>query len=215
VTFLSFVYPGLLPGNGPGFNAAGVVQTTNYIQPHRIADGIPRYFVGRAVLEAQTLAEAVDLVTVQPRAFSWHHNLASLDEGRILSVETVADPKPRHSVLEVDGLYIHTNHLLHDGMTGDGQAADRPYDVPYISSTTRLDVLTRALADHGPPTNVAEIMAMLTLHEGRPYSPCRHPEGEVEGITLGTAVFVAPNHTMKLYHGNPCGDFTKDYTLTD
>ncbi len=213
VTFLCFVYPGILPGVGPGFNSRGVVQTTNYIQPRRVADGVPRYFVGRSVLEAKDLDEAVALATMKPRAFSWHHNLASLSERRILSVETVAYPDHRHDVLEVNGSYVHTNHLIHPSMTGDGKTDAPPYDVPYLSSTTRMDVLTRAIERQGPPSNLEEIMKLFTLHEGRPYSPCRHPEGDVHGITLGTAVFKAPEKVMTLYHGNPCRGFHKEYAL--
>ena len=50
--FLAFIYPGLLPGNGPGLNQNGIVQTTNYIQPRKVADGIPRYFISRAIFLA-------------------------------------------------------------------------------------------------------------------------------------------------------------------
>jgi hypothetical protein len=213
ITFLTFVYPGLLPGNGPGFNSAGIVQTTNYIQPRRVADGVPRYFIARAVLEARSLGEAVRMATTKPRAFPWHHNLASLSEQRALSLETVADPEPRHDLLEVEGFYIHTNHLLHPTLSGEGRASPAPYDVPYESSLTRLEVLRRTQANEGPPADAAGMLRMLSLHEGRPYSPCRHPEGEVHGATLGTALFTSPARTMTLYHGNPCRNLKKDHPL--
>jgi hypothetical protein len=93
VKFVAFVYPGLLPGNGPSFNDRGIVQTTNYIEPRGVPEGIPRYILGRAILEAPTLDEAVALATIEPRAFSYHHNLVSLTEGRYLSVETAAFPE--------------------------------------------------------------------------------------------------------------------------
>lgn len=213
VTFLSFVYPGLLPGNGPSINQAGLVQTTNYIQPRRVADGIPRYFIGRAILEAKSLDEAVSLATMTPRAFSYHHNLVHLAERRILSVEVAAYPDQKHSVEEVDGLYVHTNHFLHTGMVGEEEAGPRPYDVPYESSTTRMAVLSSAIKKNGPPANVEDIMRLLSLHEGRPYSPCRHPEGDVHGATLGTAVFTAPDKTMTLFHGNPCRGFRREHAV--
>lgn len=213
VTFLSFVYPGLLPGNGPSINDAGLVQTTNYIQPRRVADGIPRYFIGRAILETKNLDEAVSLATMKPRAFSYHHNLVYLPERRILSVEVAAYPEHKHSVEEVDGLYVHTNHFLHPGMTGKEKTGPQPYDVPYESSTTRMAVLSRAIEKTGPPANVDEIMKLLTLHEGQPYSPCRHPEGDVHGATLGTAIFTAPAKTMTLFHGNPCRGLRREHTV--
>jgi predicted choloylglycine hydrolase len=213
VRFIVFVYPGLLPGNGPGINKHGIVQTTNYIQPRQVIDGIPRYFIGRAILEAKNLDEAVALATMKPRAFSYHHNLVSLLENRrILSVETAAYPHHKHDVLDVHGLYVHTNHFLHDGMVEEDETKTRLYDVPYESSITRMNVLSRAIATKGPPSNVEEIMKLLTLHEGRPYSPCRHPEGDVYGATLGTAVFDMPSrHAVTLYHGNPCHGFKQGW----
>ena len=213
VTFLSYVYPGLLPGNGPGFNKNGIVQTTNYIQPRRVASGVPRYFIARAILEAESLEAAVGLATLEPRAFPWHYNLASLSECRIISLETIADPVSRHHIIEVDGLYVHTNHLLHPGLAGKDKSGRPLYDVPYISSTTRMRVLSEAIEESGPPGSLAEILDLLSLHEGRPYSPCRHPEGDVHGITLGTAVFSSGDRGMTLYHGNPCQRLKKTYSI--
>lgn len=213
VTFLSFVYPGLLPGNGPGCNRFGVAQSTNYIQPLKVADGVPRYIIGRALLESKNLDEAIATATMTPRAFAWHYNLASLTEGRVLSVETIAHPEPKHHIIEVEGVYIHTNHLLHPGMTSEDEKTPPPYDVPYISSTTRMEVLNEAVEKRGLPTNVEEIISLLSLHKRRPYSPCRHPKGKVRGSTLGTAVFEASSIGMTLYHGNPCRGLKKQYVV--
>jgi hypothetical protein len=213
ITFLAFVYPGLLPGNGPVVNQNGIVETTNYIQPRRVADGIPRYFISRAILEAESLDEAVSLATIKGRAFPFHHNLVSLREGRIVSVETAAYPEEKHDILEVEGFYIHTNHFLHPAMVEGGEPDQRPFDVPYISSTTRMEVLTAAVEENGEPSDVEGIVGLLSLHERRPYSPCRHPQGDVHGATLGTAVFQSPKVGMTLYHGNPCMRLEKKYEV--
>jgi hypothetical protein len=198
IHFDAFVYPGLPPCNAPGINACGIVQTTNYIQPWRVADGVPRYFFGRAVLEAPDLDEAVALATSGPRAFPWHHNLASLREGRLLSVEVMPE---HHCVHEVEGSFVHTNHLVHPEMVApDSREKDRPYE----SSLTRWRVLNAAIAARGAPTTRAEMLALLSSHAGRPFSPCRHPEGEIHGATLATAVFSGPPPSAVLYHGNPC-----------
>jgi hypothetical protein len=213
VTFTAFVYPGLLPGNGPGVNDRGIVQTTNYIQPKSVADGIPRYFICRAILEAGSLDEAVAKATVEPRAFPFHHNLVSLEEGRMISLETAAWPATAHDLMEIEGFYIHTNHFLHDPMVAGKEPGTRPYDVPYESSTTRLKVLTEAVKEGGEPTGVEGILDLLSLHRGRPYSPCRHPQGDVRGATLGTAVFQAPEKKMVLYHGNPCLGMRREHKV--
>jgi hypothetical protein len=207
ITFLAYVYPGLLPGNGPGLNDRGIVQTTNYIQPRVLAPGVPRYFVGRAVLESKTLEAAVALATEDGRAFPWHHNLASLQEARYLSVEALPET---YDVLEPRGVYIHTNHIIHPKLLED---PDEPPDVPGESSRTRMRVLSAAIEEGGAPDDADGLQKLLTLHEGRPYSPCRHPQGSVHGVTLGMAIFEAPALAMTLYHGNPCRGVSKRYEV--
>ena len=112
-------------------------------------------------------------------------------------------------------LFLKANHLVHPGMTSDDESADPPYDVRHASSITRWDVLSRAIEGEGPPASVEKMLRLLSLHEGRPYSPCRHPEGDIHGVTLGTAVFRAPAAAMTLFHGNPCRRFKRDYALSD
>jgi hypothetical protein len=212
-TFVTFVYPGLIPGNGPGFNDAGIVQTTNFVEPHAVADGVPRYFVGRSILEAASLDEAVALATVEPRAFSWHHNLGSLAEGRLLSVETVAHPRPFHDVIEIDGLFLHTNHFVHSAMGGGDPDGDRPFDRIEVSTRTRWEVLAGAVREEGVPATAADLMALLSRHEGGPYGPCRHPEGNVRGATLGAGLFDSSVPGMTLFHGNPCEERAVRYEI--
>ena len=46
-SFQCLSYPGFLPGNTPGFNDAGIIQTTNYTPSAEWRVGIPRYFLNR------------------------------------------------------------------------------------------------------------------------------------------------------------------------
>ena len=208
VVFVNFVYPGLLPGLGPGLNSRGIVQTVNYIQPRRAFDGIPRYFISRAILESETLGQAVSLATMKDRAFPCHHTIASLREARLLSIETFPG---RHHTIEVHGGHLHTNHLVHREMQVSGPHLRC---VSYRSTVTRCRVLKEAIASAGSePTRTDDMVRMLSLHEGEPYSPCVHPQGKVHAATLGTAVFEAPERAMTFYHGNPCRGYCKRYEL--
>jgi hypothetical protein len=195
IPFLSLIYPGTLPGNGPTLNARGLVQTTNYIATTEVPDGIPRYFIGRALCEARDLDQAVALATTEGRAFGWHHNLASLPEARLLSVETWPG---RSSVLPVRGVHRHANHLIHTSMR------HLPQDPSYLarSSRPRLAALDRALPDPAHATREA-LLAALADREGGPCKVCRLPGDEVSGVTLGTALFEAPSQSMDLTAG--CG----------
>ena len=56
----------------------------------------------------------------------------------------------------------------------------------------------------GKNINYKNIFKILTSHTNVPYSPCRHPQGDVKGMTLGTVWFDFEKATMRLYKGNPC-----------
>jgi len=204
--FVCLNYPGILSGNGPAINAAGIAMTTNFIGGLNVRPGVPRYFLSRAALGARDLDEAVAIVTHPERAFAFHYNLGSRDEGRILSVETSVE---HFSAQDVDGLYVHTNHLLHPGLLETVQ------DAEYVatSSMSRYRVLTREadrLAGRLDEVDQETLVEMLSSHESAPYSPCRHPAGEVRGATLGCAVIDVDAGDVRLYRSNPCrGQFTR------
>lgn len=202
VTVLTLTYPGFLMGNGPALNSHGIFQTTNFISAGECRAGIPRYFLGRAVLEAKTLEEAIKIVTHPRRAFAYHHNLGSIQEKKIYSVEVTPDS---FQIIEPGHLYIHTNHLILD------RTGSFPQNREYVlaSSMCRYSVISESLETLKRSSNVTikDITDILSSHERSPYSPCRHPRGLVRGTTLATAVIDLIEGTMTIYRGNPCYSF--------
>jgi len=211
VSFLSLVYPGILTGNGPSMNSRGIIQTTNYIGSVKAAIGLPRYVIGRAILEAESLEEARQIATMQPRAYPYHHNIAGIREQRYLSVETTPAV---FQVKEPEGIYYHTNHLLFE-KTKNYRNEDLSYK--NSSSMSRYTVLQKTLKKTVQQEKLLpeDFLAVLSSHENSPYSPCRHPQGEVKGQTLGTAFFDISRGILRLYRGNPCqavpGHFSRDF----
>ena len=57
--FIALAYPGILCGNGPSSNSAGLHLTTNYIAGTEVRPGIPRYFLSRAMLQARETKAAI------------------------------------------------------------------------------------------------------------------------------------------------------------
>lgn len=199
VGFISMVYPGIITGNGPSLNDRGIVQTTNYIGSTRCETGIPRYVIGRAILEARDTKEAIDIATMEPRAYPYHHNIGSIDERKYFSIETTPEAA---QVKEPTGQYFHTNHLLFDG-TRRYKFEDREYTS--TSSMSRYEVIEERLNDaNDPPAEPDDFLEILSSHQNAPYSPCRHPEGNIHGATLGTAFIDLKKGTFRLYCGNPC-----------
>ncbi len=198
-SFLCLSYPGVLPGNAPGVNSRGIVVTTNFIGAREVQLGVGRYFLDRMILESRDLDEALGWATHPDRAFAFHHVLASMDEKRAVAVE--ATPS-RKVVMDIHGLYLHTNHLVLEGIRDEEQ------DAEYVSSSsmTRWKVLDAWASGAGDPAMLTakDLTIALSSHDGKPYSPCRHPEKGVPGFTLGTAVFESDEPGMKLYKNQPC-----------
>ncbi len=200
VTFITLVYPGIIPGVGPSLNSEGIIETTNFIGCNHPEIGIPRYFLGRSILEAKSLDEALQIASSEPRAFPWHHNLASMESGKYVSIETLPDGTIEKRPIE-EGFYLHTNHT-----TGKSTKDYKYQDLDYknSSSISRYEVLSRYIKENdGPVEDPGVILKWLSSRENAPYSPCRIPEGDIPGRTLATAFFNLNKGTYTLYKGTP------------
>lgn len=199
VPYVALSYPGILPGNAPGVNAFGVAQTTNFIACREVRLGVGRHFLDRMILEARSLDEAIEWASHPERAYGFHHVFTSLSERRAVGIEVTPS---KVEIVPIAGLYYHTNHLVFEGMTDEDQ------DEEYVgsSSTSRWRVIEAWARGIGDPAALGldDLVAPLASHEGSPYSPCRHPEGDVRGFTLATAVFQAPGESFRLSRNQPC-----------
>ncbi|NMC69421.1 MAG: hypothetical protein GYA57_05045, partial [Myxococcales bacterium] len=207
VAFLAVGYPGIVLGNAPAINDRGLAMITNFIGTLAWRPGIPRYLLDRWALEARSIDDALTRVLHPERAYAFHHVLAAMEHGRPRAVAVEATPA-RSQVRELRGVYVHTNHLVLDQLRAEPQMDE------YVakSSRPRYETLTAALAGVADPgiLEVEDLATLLSSHAGRPYSPCRHPEGEVRGATLACAVFDIPRRRLRLYAGNPCrGDWAE------
>ncbi|MEN8180750.1 MAG: C45 family peptidase [Pseudomonadota bacterium] len=199
VSYISLIYPGIAAGSGPSMNSRGIIQSTNYIGSIKCEIGLPRYIIGRAILESKDLQEAVQLATFEPRAYPYHHHLASFDEKKYASVETI----PGTSETKYpSGVCFHTNHLLFE------KTKDYRFQKPQhgnSSSLSRYLVINEKLNQLEAENIQADlILSILSSHERKPYSPCRHPQEKTLGQTLATAFFDITKERFTLYKGNPC-----------
>ncbi|MFC2969877.1 C45 family autoproteolytic acyltransferase/hydolase [Acidimangrovimonas pyrenivorans] len=147
--FVSFVYPGSIPGHTFAVNAAGLAMTVNNIRATRAGAGLPRMVLGRAVLACTSLDEAVALLRETPRAGGFHYALAQAGNPRLLSVEFCGDGV---SVREIAAAEAHANHLIHPAMAGVAQqvtesSRDRQARADALVGAAPLAIL----ADHAGP----------------------------------------------------------------
>ncbi|HUT78962.1 MAG TPA: C45 family peptidase [Polyangia bacterium] len=198
----ALAYPGVVPGCVPAINDAGLVQTTNFIGAAGARPGVPRYAVGRATLAARTFDEALAVARAPDAAFSFHLNLGSIREKRLVAVDVA--PGGVFDTRETEGLFLQTNHFV----LPDTRDLPQPDHRLGGSSDSRYRVLEQGMAGLPPVANVTadHLLGLLASHEAieQPFSPCRHPRGDVHGRTLGTAVFDIAAGSFTLYEGNPC-----------
>lgn len=107
--FRAFCYPGSIPGHTFAFTEAGLVQTVNNIRLTGLEPDIPRMVLGRAILSAQSLDQAVAILQGAPSG-GFHFALSSTSDRRILSVEFGGGTA---SVREITAPSAHANHALH------------------------------------------------------------------------------------------------------
>jgi hypothetical protein len=188
--FSALCYPGFLPGNAFGFNGAGVMHSIDSVSPRPIQVGFSRHFLARSVLDATSLQDAIERVSLPGRASGFTYNMGSLTERRVVSVEVSPD---RHHVHEVTGWYIHTNHYRQLG--GIEQEIG-------LSSEARL-ARGEALCRETPPQRPGHVLAVLGDEAREDYPIYRHGDPPDGGVTLCTGLFDLDAGALRIYAGHP------------
>ena len=177
--FESYLYPGMLAGHSVAVTGAGLVQTINNVRADDLKPGIPRHFVCRAVLEAESIMDAIGHLRRADRASGFHHAIAMKGLEQPMSIEA---PASASVIRTVDTAAGHANHLL------DGHFAKLKQTVT-ASSDYRQRAVDGYLADGGDPKQ-AENILFKRGGDGEE-SVLRRPGdgGDDYGCTLVTAVF--------------------------
>jgi len=116
--FTSFIYPGTVPGHAFAVSEAGLVATINHIGALVSGVGLPRTLLGRALLDCDTLDDAVNLLQTSPRSGAYHVTLAQAGDSRMFGVEFT---HLNCSVRKIDHPQCHSNHLIHEGISDERQ----------------------------------------------------------------------------------------------
>lgn len=182
--FASFLYPGMIPGNTFGLNAAGLVQTINNITPHDLKPGIPRQIVCRAILAAPGLDAALAILRRTDRASGFHHNLGEAPTRRLASAEA---PASGCAVRVPTAPSAHANHLLAGQFAGLDQTVS-------ASSRNRQQAADRMLARAASPEAIL-FDDTTPIHVHQPDSRTR---------TLATSLFALfPDRIEWCIHAAP------------
>jgi isopenicillin-N N-acyltransferase-like protein len=186
----------------PGLNEAGVSFFQNALStPTWLAGGIPHYLVKRVLLE-QTSLEGCLAVFRRARLCS-SANYVLTDRQSIVDVETTPDG---FAVVPPEGdLVTHGNHFVHPDLVA--QEALLPL-LP--DSACRAPRLRSLLEGKVGALTLADVKAMLSDHDRRPTSICRHEEGLV---TIASIIAEPDQGRLHVAVGNPCENEYVAYSL--
>jgi predicted choloylglycine hydrolase len=188
--FTALSYPGFLCGNAFGFNAEGMCFSIDNVRPRSPRVGVGRHFIAHSLLEARSLDDAIERVTVPGRALGFGYTIGSVRERRVLYVEVA--PESYH-VHEIRGCYFHANH--YQELT----------DVDQIigpSSRVRVERANVLLRDN-PPLDDAGVLAVLGDQANGRYPIYRTATSPDESATLYTALFDLDGRRLRIYTGHP------------
>lgn len=179
--FRAFCYPGSLAGHTFGWNNAGLVQAVNNLRLRNVDAIIPRMVLGRAVLSAKSLQDAVDALSDNPSCGGFHMTLAQAGKAELLSVEYGGGAISVVPVTERSG---HANHALH-------LAADR--QIVTQSSGDRQAQVERLLLE----THIRDIDILRDT--SGPGLPIRRdaPDDPDKENTLATCLFIVSKKAVK------------------
>lgn len=117
-SFMSFCYPGSLPGHTFAVNAAGITQAVNNLRLRNVVPILPRMGLGRALLACDSLQDALDLLSEHNECGGFHMTLAQAGDPRVMSVEFGGGTC---SAMPVTSPNLHANHALHMARVADDQ----------------------------------------------------------------------------------------------
>jgi isopenicillin-N N-acyltransferase-like protein len=202
-SFITAVEAGLLAKTG--MNSAGIGLVTNKLvtDEDNGKPGVPYHAVLRAILESETMADAVRAVTRFRRASSANYLIVHRD-GEAINVEAApGDYAYVYMTFPEDGVYAHTNHFTHprfdlkDAGLWEG-----------AGSLFRLRRAEKLLRERRGSLDVTALKQVLTDHFDRPSSVCAHPDTRLprveQSCTVLSIMMDLSAGGMWIADGNPC-----------
>jgi isopenicillin-N N-acyltransferase like protein len=197
---------GGVPWLSVGWNSAGLSLTGNELSPNDERLGISRSHQVLEMMRARSLDEMVSMSLRPDRASSYNNVLTSVDGG-VADVEGSAT-EAEVTGLDDDGHLVHTNHYVCDRMLsfeGDPEYASH--------SAIRYGRARELIAAQAPGSVTPGVMReILSDHETRPDSICRHPEfGAADVKTVFWCVADVTEGHVTFGRGNPCDSEAQQY----
>ncbi|HLS17434.1 MAG TPA: C45 family peptidase [Paenalcaligenes sp.] len=176
VAFISFVYPGSIPGHTFAINEHQLSITVNNIRALFVQPGIPRMVLCRAALNCPDHGALVDLLTSHPRSGAFNLNVTD----RHLLVHSVEFNDADVSLHRVQSPYFHANHAIHPAL--------RDYPQRITGSSGYRQLQGRARVEH--PNFDGDALSVLGDDQHERFPIFRRQEDDTDNEnTIATADF--------------------------
>jgi isopenicillin-N N-acyltransferase like protein len=203
--FTSWLQPGIVAYMG--FSSSGIGICMNALNGPTDSTGLPWYFFVRAILEANTTAEAVRAVELAPRALT--ANAAMITAEGPLNLE-ITPASVESLEADANGVLVHTNHCVHPSLVSHNEEfEDRIYGQSF-DRRTRAEGL---LGDQNK-VSIDDAKALLSDHDGFPTSICRHPNDDPKTgwqRSVISIILEPGENRMHVSNGNPCESAYETY----
>lgn len=201
---------GGVPWLSVGWNSAGLSLTGNELSPNDERLGISRSHQVLEMMRARSLDEMVSM-SLRPDRASSYNNVLTSAHGSVANVEGSATDA-EVTGLDEAGHLVHTNHYVCDRMLpfeGDPVYATR--------SAVRYERARELIAAQPPGSVTGETMReILSDHETKPDSICRHPEfGAADVKTAFWCIADVTDGLITFGRGNPCDSEAQEYEFPD
>lgn len=188
-----------------GLNEAGIGVCLNALVTDVWEPKVPIHFGLRAILEANSMEEALERVDNNQMASAAHFLIAS-STGEIASAEV----SPVYTAIRNadKGVMTHTNHICSAPMKT--HMTEDPLENSFIRLST-IDQLLENMKDK--EITKKDLFELLSSHDNYPDSICRHhiPEntGRAQTETVFSIVMNLSSRVLHWFEGQPCEHLSK------
>src|SRR2546430_5147749 len=201
--FVTVVEAGLLAKTGMNSSGLGLVTNALVTAADTGAPGIPYHLALRAILDCETVSDALAALQSGERSSAANYLIAHRD-GSVVNVEAAPGDFGRlYLLFPEDGVVLHSNHFLSPGFGGQDAPPRAIPDIPL-----RLQRIRAGLSGSDGLPTLDTFRALLADHANYPSGLCCHPDPRMDpydqGATVASVLMDLGTRQMYLADGNPC-----------
>ena len=201
--FVTVVEAGLLAKTGMNSSGLGLATNAMVTDADTGAPGIPYHLALRAILDCETVSDALAALQSGERSSAANFLIAHRD-GSVVNVEAAPGDFGRlYLLFPEDGVMLHSNHFLSPRFGGKDVSV---WAMP--GSPLRLQRIRAGLSAPGGPPTLDTFRALLADHANYPSGLCCHPDPRMDPYdqraTVTSVLMDLGTQQMLLADGHPC-----------